>query len=337
MELVRYIKWDPQLSFELEQFYFTSSEKGLQIIPKDGRRAQFALDRLWNLDRLICYGQTYEQEAIRRFMIDRMKPAHILSALKCVHDYPGGGYSFLLGAAIFFFIRYEEDLSIALKDGVLKKNFYSLVVCAYLSNVVLVYRGRRITSDIEVKVTLKKKQEYYIENYLYNSPVRKKETTGNYFTVPNAVFHMDLKGGEIAVYAYLLRCEDRNTFVCYPSYETIGKATGMSVNTVMNYVHKLEERGLIDTEHTTIKNRYGQIHNNVLKFHIRPIVEAVEKYDEKQMQKLQEQSAKANAQKALEEYDKKHPRIKPEKQPEKVKKASEQPQKSAEIEEELPF
>lgn len=70
MELVRYIKWDPQLSYELEQFYFTSSEKGLQINPKDGRRAQFALDRLWDLDRLTCY-ETYEQEATRRFMIDR--------------------------------------------------------------------------------------------------------------------------------------------------------------------------------------------------------------------------------------------------------------------------
>ena len=337
MELVKYIKWDPQLSFELERYYFTSDEKGLQIAHAEGRRVQFALDRLWKLDRLTFYGQTYETETIRRFMIDRMKPAHIVSALRAVRDFPGGGYPFLLGAAIFYFIRYEEDLKTALKEGVLKRQYFPLIVCAYLSDVVMVYQEKTVTSDIEVRVRLKEKKEYYIENYLYNSPARKKETSRNYFTVPNAVFNMDLKGGEIAVYTFLLRCEDRKTYVCYPSFETIGKATGMSVNTVMNYVHKLEERGLIETEHTTIKNRYGQIHNNVLKFHIRPVIEATEKYDERQMRKLREESARANAQKALEEYDKKRVKTKPEKKPEEVKKASEKPPKSAETEEELPF
>ena len=31
----------------------------------------------------------------------------------------------------------------------------------------------------------------------------------NYFPIPNAVFDLDLTDGEILVYAFLLRCEDR--------------------------------------------------------------------------------------------------------------------------------
>ncbi|MCH5352132.1 MAG: helix-turn-helix domain-containing protein, partial [Acutalibacter sp.] len=38
--------------------------------------------------------------------------------------------------------------------------------------------------------------------------------------------------GELAVYAYLRRCENRKTHQCWPSYKTIGKAVGMSENTV---------------------------------------------------------------------------------------------------------
>ena len=41
---------------------------------------------------------------------------------------------------------------------------------------------------------------------------------------------------EIAVYNYLLRCEDRRTYQCHPSYRTIGRAVQLSENTVRKYV-----------------------------------------------------------------------------------------------------
>jgi len=43
----------------------------------------------------------------------------------------------------------------------------------------------------------------------------------NYFPLPNEIFSLGLSTGEIATYAYLMRCEDRETYQCYPSYETI--------------------------------------------------------------------------------------------------------------------
>ena len=78
------------------------------------------------------------------------------------------------------------------------------------------------------------------------------EKSGNFFLMPNEVFLLGLSPGELVVYSYLKRCEDRRTHRCWPSYKTIGKAVGMSENTVRKYVSQLEERGLITAEPTSV-------------------------------------------------------------------------------------
>ena len=55
----------------------------------------------------------------------------------------------------------------------------------------------------------------------------KRDPNKNYFKVPNEVFHIGLSYPEISIYCYLLSIEDRETYQCYPSYKTIGKALGM--------------------------------------------------------------------------------------------------------------
>ena len=42
-------------------------------------------------------------------------------------------------------------------------------------------------------------------------------TQNNYFTMPNEVFQLGLSAGELAVYSYLRRCEDRRTCLLYTS------------------------------------------------------------------------------------------------------------------------
>ncbi len=74
----------------------------------------------------------------------------------------------------------------------------------------------------------------------------------NYFPLPNEIFCLNLSYGEIAVYAYLLRCEKRKTFQCHLSYKTIGNAVGMSKNTVKKYVDSLIEKRLITAEPTSV-------------------------------------------------------------------------------------
>lgn len=43
---------------------------------------------------------------------------------------------------------------------------------------------------------------------------------GNFFSLPNEVFLLGLSPGELAVYSYLRRCENRKTHQCWPSHQT---------------------------------------------------------------------------------------------------------------------
>ena len=70
-----------------------------------------------------------------------------------------------------------------------------------------------------------------------------KYESGNFFSLPNEIFLLGLNAGELAVYSFLRRCENRKTRQCWPSVKTIGKAVNMSGNTVRKYICQLEEQG----------------------------------------------------------------------------------------------
>ena len=110
----------------------------------------------------------------------------------------------------------------------------------------------------------------------------KRDAVKNYFPLPNAIFSLGLSSGELAVYAYLMYCEDRKSHQCWPSYKTIGKAVDMSRNTVQKYVRELEYKALIITEPTKYESKNGQIRNGNLIYTILPIQPAVDAYNERQ-------------------------------------------------------
>ena len=83
----------------------------------------------------------------------------------------------------------------------------------------------------------------------------KHDSIKNYFPLPNIIFSLGLKSGEILVYAYLMCRENRETFQCYPSYRKIGEALSISKKTVYKYVKSLEKKQLISTEPTTGKKK----------------------------------------------------------------------------------
>lgn len=134
----------------------------------------------------------------------------------------------------------------------------------------------------------------------------KSKVSEKFFPVPNMIFNLGLDGGEILVYLYLMYCEDRKTFQCYPGYKTIGSAVGMSVNTVRKYVQSLEKKRLITTEWTMVRTKSGKAHNGTLKYTIRPIQEAIDYYEEIQMKRLYAEAARRRAEEALAKYDEKH-------------------------------
>ena len=109
--------------------------------------------------------------------------------------------------------------------------------------------------------------------------------------LPNAIFNLDLCAGEIAIYAYLMYCENRKTYQCYPSFRTIGAAVDMSRPTVKKHVDGLVEKGLIYTEPTSIFTKAGKKQNGSLLYTIRPIKEAQQLHYEKQLLKFEEDAA----------------------------------------------
>ena len=134
----------------------------------------------------------------------------------------------------------------------------------------------------------------------------KRDAIRDYFPLPNEVFSLGLSAGEIAVYAYLMYCEDRKTFQCHPSYKTIGQALKMSRNTVSKYVKSLEAKHLITTEPTEVYTAKGEKHNGNLLYTVRPIEDAVAYYYENQMLRLEEEMRRQATLKKLADYDRKH-------------------------------
>ena len=131
----------------------------------------------------------------------------------------------------------------------------------------------------------------------------KRDPNKHYYLVPNEVFNLGLSSHEIAVYNYLLRCEDRRTYQCHPSYRTIGQAVRLSENTVRKYVAGLEEKGLIHTEPSTITTKDGRVRNGSLIYTIRPIQEALEQNYQRQFRQAERDIERAKAEKRLAELN----------------------------------
>ena len=115
-----------------------------------------------------------------------------------------------------------------------------------------------------------------------------RDSVKDYFPLPKEIFSLGLSAAEIAIYAYLLFCEDRQTFQCWPSYRKISEAVGLSPNTIRKHIRLLEERGLLVTEPT----KDGYKRNGNLLFTIRPIQAALQQDYDRQMQQLDEDAAR---------------------------------------------
>ena len=119
-----------------------------------------------------------------------------------------------------------------------------------------------------------------------------REQVRDYFPLPKEIFSLGLSAAEIAIYAYLLFCEDRQTFKCWPSYRKISDAVGLSPNTIRKHIRSLEERGLLVTEPTMVTTKDGRKRNGNLRFTIRPIQFVLQQDYDRQMQKLTEDATR---------------------------------------------
>ena len=121
----------------------------------------------------------------------------------------------------------------------------------------------------------------------------------NYYPLPKVLCQLGLSPGEIAVYSFLMYCENRTTYQCYPSYRTIGEAVGMSRNTVAKYVQLLEEKGLIRTERTTVTLKDGRKRNGSLLYTILPVEQVLAQRNQHQLHLAEMAAERHRAQQKL--------------------------------------
>lgn len=94
------------------------------------------------------------------------------------------------------------------------------------------------------------------------------------FSLPHEVFRLGLKSGELLVYIYLQYQKGAVSGQCYPSYATIGTAVGMSRKTVQKHVCALVDKGLIETENTSVFTHGLKVNGN-LRYTIKPIIQVL--------------------------------------------------------------
>ena len=126
----------------------------------------------------------------------------------------------------------------------------------------------------------------------------KRDPNKYYYLVPNEVFNLGLSSHEIAVYNYLLRCEDRRTYQCHPSYRTIGKAVQLSETPCGSMWPVWRRRGP-----STITTKDGRVRNGSLIYTIRPIQEALELNYQRQFLRAERDIERAKAEKKLAELN----------------------------------
>ena len=131
---------------------------------------------------------------------------------------------------------------------------------------------------------------------------------GNFFPLPKAVFNFDLCAEEIALYAYLMHIEDRKTFTCIAKYSTIGAALKMSNNTVAKYLKSLERKGFISMYQTMVQSKMGRVQNGCMKITIEPLQPLLDRQKEREEAEFYASLARAQVQRDIENYDRKHNR-----------------------------
>ena len=106
------------------------------------------------------------------------------------------------------------------------------------------------------------------------------------FPLPNEVFRLGLKAGDLLVYIYLQYRKGARSGQCWPSYATIGKAVGMSRKTVQKHIGALVDKGLVQTEETTIRRKNGLVYNGSLLYTLKPIQQVMREREKELLAEL---------------------------------------------------
>ena len=110
------------------------------------------------------------------------------------------------------------------------------------------------------------------------------------FSLPNEVFQLGLKSGELLVYIYLQYQKGVRSDQCWPSYATIGSAVGMSRKTVQKHIGALIDKGLVRAEYTSVFIHGQKVNGNLL-YTLKPVEQVLREREKAQLDKLRQAEA----------------------------------------------
>ena len=110
------------------------------------------------------------------------------------------------------------------------------------------------------------------------------------FSLPNDVFRLGLKSGELLVYIYLQYQKGAHSDQCWPSYATIGEAVGMSRKTVQKHIGILIDKGLVRADYTSVF-AHGQKVNGNLLYTVKPVEQVFREREKALLDKLKQAEA----------------------------------------------
>ena len=105
------------------------------------------------------------------------------------------------------------------------------------------------------------------------------------FSLPNDIFRLGLKSGDLLVYIYLQYQKGAYSDQCWPSYATIGAAVGMSRKTVQKHIGALIDKGLVRAEYTSVFVHGQKVNGNLL-YTLKPIEQVLREREKTQLDKL---------------------------------------------------
>ena len=97
-----------------------------------------------------------------------------------------------------------------------------------------------------------------------------------FFMIDNNIFNLKLDAYEFQIYCYLV-CRAGKSGTCWPSYKTISRELGISVNTAIKKVDLLTNMRLIEKQGTVSANKFGNTRTGNNRYTILPFEEAWEK------------------------------------------------------------
>ena len=110
------------------------------------------------------------------------------------------------------------------------------------------------------------------------------------FSLPNDIFRLGLKSGDLLVYIYLQYQKGARSDQCWPSYATIGAAVGMSRKTVQKHIGTLINKGLVRAEYMSVFIHSQKVNGNLL-YTIKPVGQVLREREKALLDKLKQAEA----------------------------------------------